>query len=140
MKRIVELFLDPIRMINDIRSELSQGLGLWGPALNVPQLLGGLYYIRETEGWVILLFWFLMIMTAGSIHRNQRFSRLIGVSQSWWLLILPFLYVSAVQKSEFSVFSIWLWYVCITMTISVLLDAFDFHRYITTEDKTYKKR
>ncbi|MEH6477895.1 MAG: hypothetical protein V7727_19550 [Sneathiella sp.] len=140
MKRLVDLFIDPIRMIQDIRRELSRGMGIWGPALNFPQLLGGIYYFGTIEGRLIFFSWLLMIITAGYIHRHQPFSRLIGVSQVWWFPILPLLLGYAWQQTELSIFSVWLWYVCSTMGISLVLDVFDFHRYITTDDRRYARR
>lgn len=140
MTRLFDLFLDPIRMIRDIRTELPRALDVWGAALNFPQLAGGLYFIGTLEGSLVLGSWLLVMLTAGYIHRHQRFSRLIGLCQVWWLPVLPALIQGAVGQTEISVFSVWLWYVCVTMVISLVLDVYDIHRYVSAADRTYRKR
>ena len=120
--RLVDLLIDPFRMIRDIRAELSSAMGLWGPALNVPQVVGGLLFIARAEGAVILIVWVPMIVCAGFIHRHMHFSKLAGICQVWWLPVLSWLIERALSYDAVTPFLVWLWYVIITMTISLILD------------------
>ena len=140
MTRLLDLFVDPIRLVRDIRTELPRAVDIWGAALNLPQLVGGLAFIGTLEGRLVLGSWLLVMLTAGYIHRHQRFSRLIGLCQVWWLPVLPTLLRSAGTQAEAGVFALWLWYVCVTMVISLVLDVYDIRRYLTTADRTYRKR
>jgi hypothetical protein len=64
-------------------------------------------------------------------------SRLIGLGQAWWLLSAPWLLLRAMEQELVSAFSIWLWYVAITIIASIILSAYGFHLFLTSEDQTY---
>ena len=138
--RLLDVLIDPFRMIRDIRAELSRAMGLWGPALNIPQVVGGIVFINRAEGAVILIAWALMIGCAGFIHRHMPFSKLTGICQVWWLPVLPWLIERALSYNSFTPFVIWLWYVIITMTISLILDVIGVYQYIATDNKHYRRR
>ena len=67
--RLIDLVLDPLDMIRSLRREADPGLNIWGPSLLAPQLFGGLYFLDRTEGVVVLVGLFVMLITAGYIRR-----------------------------------------------------------------------
>lgn len=135
--RIAELFTDPLDMIQGIRGEAKIGLRIWGPGLLLPQAIGGLYFITRPEGVVVLVGLIVMLLTAGYIHRHAPLSRLIGLCQVWWLLTVPWLFVQAINQETLSLFSVWLWYVTVTMIISLVMDVYGFHLFLTSKNATY---
>lgn len=125
-------------MIRGIRSESNLAMNIWGPSLLFPQAAGGILFINTKEGVIVLVSLVVMLMTAGYIHRHKPLSRLIGVCQAWWLLIIPWLVQQAMGQEAFSLFSGWLWYVSVTIVISLIMDVYGFHLYLTSDDKTYR--
>lgn len=132
-------FTDIFVLIGDVRRELPRTIDIWGGLLNIPQVIGGLVFIIMPEGAAIFVAWFCAMAVGGQIHRQQRFSRLIGVCHAVWLPLIPFLFLRALDGSDGSVygqaFVIWLWYVLVTMTVSIVFDALDFWRYVSSDDK-----
>jgi hypothetical protein len=137
--RIIELFTDPVDMVRGIRSQANITLRIWGPGLLFPQAIGGLYFINRLEGVVVFAGLVVMLITAGYIHGHAPLSRLIGICQFWWLLTVPWLLDQAMSQQTISVFSAWLWYVTVTMIISLLMDIYGFHLYITSGNTTYRE-
>lgn len=137
--RLLEVFTDPLDMIKGIRTQARGGLRLWGPALLFPQAIGGLIFINTHVGFVVFTGLIAMLLSAGYIHRHAPLSRLIGICQVWWLLTIPWLFGQALDQEMLSVFSIWLWYVVTTMIISLLLDVYGFHQYLTSQNRTYSQ-
>ncbi|MCR9137697.1 MAG: hypothetical protein NXI27_16995 [Alphaproteobacteria bacterium] len=137
--RLLEVFTDPLDMIKGIRTQARGGLRLWGPALILPQAIGGLVFINRPAGFVVFAGLIAMLLSAGYIHRHAPLSRLIGICQVWWLLTIPWLFRQALDQEMLSVFSIWLWYVVTTMIISLLLDVYGFHQYLTSQNRTYSQ-
>ena len=126
------LFLDPISMIRDIRR---QGLGIWiwGGLLNIPQLIGGLFFIRTIEGQVILVTIILTLVVAGQIHKRTPFSRLIGMCHLPWLALLPWLVYRLNYFEHLLQLRIWVYYVAAAILISLFFDALDIYRYMRGE-------
>ncbi len=137
--RILELFTDPVDMVRGLRREAGPGINIWGPTLLAPQAAGGLYFIQTMEGVVVLVSLVLMLVSAGYIHRHAPLSRLIGICQVWWLLIIPWLTQQALAQETLSLFAVWLWYVTVTIIISLLMDFYGFHLYLTSENKSYSE-
>jgi hypothetical protein len=124
----VFLILDALRMIRDIR-RTGRAVGIWGAALNVPQLVGGLLFIATREGQLILATLVFTLVVAGQIHRRARFSRLIGLCHVPWLALLPWL-AYRLQTVDHSVqLRVWGYYVAATIAISLIFDAMDIYRY-----------
>ena len=137
-KRLVELLTDPLDMIRGIRREASRGLRVWGPSLLFPQFIGGIYFGNTQIGLVVLCGVTIMLLTAGYVHRHAPLSRLIGVCQCWWLLTIPWLFHQALLHAEWSIFSVWLWYVVLTITISLIMSAYGFHLYLIDRNSNYR--
>lgn len=140
LERIIDLFTDPLDMIRAIRRESNKSLNIWGPSLLFPQALGGVYFINTREGIVVLVSLILMLVSAGYIHRHAPLSRIIGICQAWWLLIIPWLFKQALHQETLTIFSGWLWYVTVTIIISLLLDVYGVHLYLTTDNKSYREK
>lgn len=109
IQRFIELFTDPLNMIRRIRTESNLGLNIWGPGLLFPQALGGIYFLNTPEGIGVLVALIVMLVTAGYIHRHAPLSRIIGICQAWWLLIIPWLFQQALAQETLFLFSSWLW-------------------------------
>jgi len=139
LRRFFELFTDPLDMIRGIRRESHLGLNIWGPSLLFPQAIGGLLFFDTTEGVIVLVALVLMLVTAGYIHRHAPLSRLIGICQFWWMLIIPWLFQQSLAQQTLSLFSGWLWYVTTMIAISLLMDIYGVHLYLTTDNKTYSE-
>ncbi len=137
--RLIELFTDPFDMVRGLRSSAGGGLNVWGPSLLAPQAVGGLIWINRPEGSVVLLGLVIMLITVGYIHRHEPLSRLIGVGQAWWLLSAPWLLFRAIGQEAPSIFSFWLWYVAITMIVSIVMSAYGFHLFLTSDNQTYEE-
>lgn len=122
------LLLDALRMIRDIRR---QGLviDLWGALLNIPQLVGGLVFIAAIEAQLILAAEIVALAVAGQIHRRQRFSRLIGLCHLPWLVLLPWLGHRLMAHDHAPMLRLWLYYVAVTMLVSLVFDLADVWRY-----------
>ena len=69
------LITDAYKMISDIRSQ-SPGVWLWGGFLNIPQFLGGIYFIAAIEGFLVFVVLVLTQLVAAQIYRRLGFSRL----------------------------------------------------------------
>lgn len=118
----MNLLTDPLKMIRDIRA-LDGGIGNWGAALNIPQVLGGLIFINKPEGLAVLLTVLLTLLVAGQIHRRENFSRLTSICHLPWLVLVPWLLMRMVTQDHSLILSLWLGYVVITIVISLVLDA-----------------
>ena len=137
--RLADLVLDPIDMIRSLRREADPWLNFWGPSLILPQAVGGLVFFGRIEGAVVLGGLISMLVTAGYIHRHAPLSRLTGICQAWWFLTLPWLAERAIDQDTVSVFSVWLWYTVVTMAISIVMDVYGVHLYLTTDNRTYRR-
>jgi len=123
------LFLDPLKMIRDINS-LGGFIGTWGRLLNIPQIIGGLLFIWAIEGQAILLTVILTLLVAGQIHKRARFSRLIGICHLPWLVLLPWIIWRLVSVDHELYLQIWLAYVAITISISLVFDIYDVGKFM----------
>lgn len=124
----MNLILDALRMIGDIR-RTSRAVDVWGAALNVPQFLGGLFFIGTPEGLVVLATLVFTLVVAGQIHRRTPFSRLIGLCHLPWLVLLPWLVHRLLAHEHTLALKAWLAYVAVTMAVSLVFDALDVYRY-----------
>ena len=124
----MNLLLDPFRMIGDI-GRASRAVNAWGAALNIPQVIGGLVFIKTLEGQVVLATVVATLIVAGQIHRNTPFSRLIGLCHIPWLALLPWLVVRLQTQEHSIALQVWGYYVVVTIAISLVFDAIDVYRY-----------
>ena len=135
--RLLELFTDPLDMVRGLRKHAGSAMNLWGPSLLAPQAIGGLYFLDRAEGVAVLAGLIVMLLTAGYIHRHAYLSRLIGVCQAWWMVTAPWLLVRATEQEAVTPFSVWLWYVTITMIASIAMSAYGFHLFLTSDNRSY---
>ena len=119
---------DIFKMISEISAANSR-VNIWGAALNIPQLLGGLIFIRSNEGIIILVSVLVTLLVASQIHKRTRFSRLMALCHLPWLLVLPWLLYRLVINDYSLFFQIWMIYVAVTMLISLVLDVNDMLKY-----------
>jgi len=106
----------------------------------LPQLLGGLYFIRETPGLVILIGRVLSFLIGSQVHRRRPFSKLIGpIGYAHWLLILPYpVYLLMIQTLG-SYLYWFIVYVCVTSMMSAIIDILDVVRYFQQGESSYKR-
>ena len=129
------LVLDALSMIRDIRRQ-GWMIDIWGGALNIPQMIGGLIFIWTFEGAVVLVTNTVALVIAGQIHRRARFSRLIGLCHLPWLVVLPWFVHRLIGTDHSLWLQTWGWYVAATIAISLVFDALDVWRY-TRGQKTF---
>lgn len=129
------LITDAINMIREIR-RIGGAISRWGFLLNIPQLLGGLIFVQTPEGLVIVATAILTLCIAGQIHKRHRFTRLIGICHLPWLIMLPWLLMRMATTDHGWALTLWLVYVCITVTVSLIFDIWDVARYMKG-DKTF---
>ncbi len=122
-------------MIRDI-GRASRAVNIWGAALNVTQIVGGMAFIGTIEGKVILATVVLTLVIAGQIHKRAPFSRLIGLCHLPWLALLPWLVHRLLTVDHSIPLQVWGYYVALTIGISLLFDAGDIYRY-TKGQKTF---
>ncbi|NEZ61667.1 hypothetical protein D0962_02555 [Leptolyngbyaceae cyanobacterium CCMR0082] len=113
---------------------------IWAILYPLPQVLGGLYFIRETPGLVILLGRVLSFIIGSQVHRRRPFSKLIGpIGHAHWLLILPYLFhLLTTQMLDRGLY--WfIMYVCVLTMVSAAIDIPIAVRYFQCGDSFYKR-
>jgi len=113
---------------------------IWATFYPLPQLLGGLYFIGETPGLVILLGRVLSFIIGSQVHRCRPFSKLIGpIGHAHWLLILPYLlYLLTTQVLDTGLY--WfIAYVCVVSMVSAVIDIHSVVRYFQHGESFYKR-
>lgn len=113
---------------------------VWAILYPLPQVLGGLYFIRETPGLVILLGRVLSFVIGSQVHRRRPFSKLIGpIGHAHWLFILPYLlYLLATQPLGDGLH--WfIVYVCVIGIVSAVIDIRDTIGYFQRGESFYKR-
>jgi hypothetical protein len=127
------MFTAPINMIRDIRNR-GGFLAFWGPALNAPQIIGGLIFITTFAGALILILNIVTVTIAGNIHKHSPFSRLTSLCHILWLPLVPYLITVWQAADKTSVFGLWLAYVILTMILCLWLDAVNLWKYYKGND------
>jgi hypothetical protein len=128
-------FVDAINMIRDIRGT-TEVIRVWGALLNMTQLIGGLIFITQIEGQIVLATLIFTLVVAGQIHRKTPFSRLTGLCHLPWIALLPWL-VNRLQTVEHTIyFQAWGYFVAVLIAISLIFDVMDTYRY-TRGQKTF---
>jgi len=123
-------------MRKDIQAE-SRLIGLWGFMLNVPTLLGGLYFANHTEGMAVIASILVSLLIAIQIHKRTPLSRLMGLCHLVFIPTIILLGMQAGQSPLTTAFGIWSTYSLVLMSICVLIDAFDLYRYFVQGNRTY---
>lgn len=123
------LFADAIAMIRAIRAKGGL-ISLWGFALNIPQIIGGLLFIWRPEGAAILIVEVVALMIAGQIHKRDPFSRLTGLCHLPWLVLLPWLLMRLGDPDHGVIFTLWLAYTALTIAVSLIFDVADVVRWL----------
>lgn len=120
---------DAHSMISEIRAQPGP-IGIWGAALNIPQLIGGVIFIFTPEGLAILICELAALAIAGQIHKRERFSRLTSICHLPWLILLPWLHWRMLTTDHSALLMLWLLYVTMTIAISLYFDARELLRYL----------
>jgi hypothetical protein len=127
---------DFIAMRKDIQAQ-SKLIGVWGFMLNVPTLLGGLYFADHLEGVAVITSILVSLLIATQIHKRTPLSRLMGLCH---VVFIPTIILFAMQTGQTPLtmpFGIWSTYSLVLMSICVLIDAFDLYRYFVQGNRTY---
>jgi hypothetical protein len=132
--------MNPIRDFLQMRRDLAAarpGIDVWGAALNLPLLAGGLVFVATIEGALVLATTVLSLLVAPAIHKRRPLSRLMGVCHLPWLPLIPALAWWLATREHGVALQVWLAYAIAVMTVSVVFDAYDLWRCLATENKTY---
>jgi hypothetical protein len=127
---------DFIAMRKDIQAE-SRLISIWGFLLNVPTLLGGLYFANHLEGMAVIASILVSLLIATQMHKRTPLSRLMGLCH---VVFIPTIILFAMQVGQTPLttpFGIWSTYSLFLMSICVLIDAFDLYRYFVQGNRTY---
>lgn len=144
--KILKFFHSPMNLFKDLvqfwnaMGTLPWKIKIWAILYPLPQLLGGLYFIRETPGLVILIGRVLSFFIGSQVHRRRPFSKLIGpIGHAHWLLILPYLlHLLMIQTLDTSLY--WfIVYVCVISMISAIIDILDVVQYFQHGESSYKR-
>ncbi|MFT6006247.1 MAG: hypothetical protein ACI9SX_001221 [Pseudoalteromonas tetraodonis] len=121
-------------------STLPWWIQLWAAVYPLPQVLGGLLFIQQTPGKVILIGRILSLIIGSQVHKRRSFSKLIGpIGHAHWLLIVPYLVYVLMSHSISSELYWFITYVLVLTGISGLLDINDLLKYFRKGDSAYKR-
>lgn len=135
----MNLIKDLVQFWNAMGS-LPWKIQVWAVLYPLPQVLGGLYFIRETPGLVILLGRVLSFAIGSQVHRHRPFSKLIGpIGHVHWLLILPYLLYQLTTQTLDTGLSWFMVYVCVLSMVSSVIDIRDVVGYFQHGDSRYKR-
>ena len=132
----MNLFKKVRTFFSDLRAE-SPATNLWGAILNVPQILGGIYFWYRPEAVIVALVTIITLIVASEIHSRDKFSRLIGICHVFWLPLAPVVALWALDPGEAAGFRIWTGYVAVTMAVSLLFDLRDVYLWRFTANRHY---
>ena len=131
----MHLILDVFEMISGIK-EKSLVVWLWGGLLNIPQFIGGLYFITVIEGLAVLIFLVATLVIAGQIHKRTPFSRRIVFCHIPWLALMPWIVYRLIILEHPTALSFWLYYVSAAICISLVFEVFEAYR-LARGDETF---
>ena len=98
-----------------------------------------LLFIHTTEGQVVFSIFLLSALGMALIYKELGFVRLLGLGHLFWVPMLVWLAGRLPHLAAGTSLKTWLFLVCVTNTISLILDAMDVTRYIRGERKPYYK-
>lgn len=131
------LIIDTMRMIRDI-DRGSFWLGMWGKALNLPQIIGGIWFLPRLEATLILIACVASVVIAAQVHKRSPFTRLTSWVHLPWLPLLPYLIHALQSEGVGTPFGIWLAYVTATIAISLILDVRNLWLYYLTDNGQFE--
>lgn len=128
---------DARNMISDL-NRVSPFLRVWGPALNIPHVVGGLIFIGRIEAALVLVTCIFSVVVAAQIHKRRPFSRLTSLVHVVWLPLFPMLLDVLMTQGAVGAYGIWLTYVVITMGVSLILDAWNIILILFTRNNAFE--
>lgn len=131
------LITDTKRMIDDINCS-SFWLGLWGAALNIPQVAGGLLFLPRLEAALILFACVGSVVIAAQMHKRAPFTRRTSWAHLPWIPLLPYLAQSMALENLVTPFGLWLAYVVATIALSLVLDVRNLWLYYVAGDDQFE--
>ena len=135
----MNLFKDLVQFWNAMGT-LPRTIHIWAILYPLPQVLGGLYFIRETPGLVILISRVLSFVIGSQVHRSRPFSKLIGpIGHAHWLLILPYLFYLLTTQTLDTGLYWFILYVCVLSMVSAVIDILIVVRYFQQGDSLYQR-
>ena len=131
------LITDTKRMIDDINNH-SFWLGVWGAALNIPQIIGGFIFLPRIEAFLVLVACVASVSVAAQMHKNAPFTRLSSWVHLPWLALLPYLLTSLRDEGVETFIGLWLSYVIVTMVICLALNVRNLYLYYFTDNSQFE--
>lgn len=131
------LITDTKLMIDDINNH-SFWLGVWGKALNIPQVIGGIIFLPRIEAFLVLIACVGSVLVAAQIHKKAPFSRLTSWVHLPWLALLPYLFASLRDEGVGTFFGLWLAYVAVTMVVCLALNVRNLYLYYLTDNSQFE--
>jgi len=107
----------------------SKAMDVWGKLLNIPPLLGALWFLPDDAAISVAIAMPVSLLIAVAIHKQQPLSRLIGLCHVVFIPALWLLYQAVDWPPTLSGFQVWAWYCLILMGVSVVLDVRSIFQY-----------
>jgi hypothetical protein len=98
-----------------------------------------LLFIHTTEGQVVFSIFLLSALGVALIYKELGFVRLLGLGHLLWVPMLVWLAGRLPHLAAGTSLETWLFLLCVTNTISLILDAVDVTRYIRGERQPYHR-
>jgi len=124
-------------MIDDL-NRTSPFMRVWGPLLNFPMVIGGLFFISHFESVMILGTCIGTVLVAAQIHKRAPFTRLSSLVHVVWLPLFPYLVQVLIDRGVADLYSAWLAFVTLTMGICLALDALNIALYLSSSNNKYE--
>lgn len=105
-------------------------LQVWVTLLGGTNLLGGLYFIREVEGQVVLGTFLVSLLLMTAVIKYTGFGRLVGAGHIVWVPMIGYLLWVLSSVEVYQPLHCWLIAIIALDTISLALDAYSTVLYV----------
>lgn len=106
---------------------------LWLGVLVAVNLLGGMVFILQPEGWVTVAVFLANAVAMISLYGARGFVRLLGIAHILWAPLVVWLWMRLEMAPETGWLRVWMLSVIGCNTVSLLIDTVDVFRYVRGE-------
>lgn len=131
------LIKDAFAMIADLRQH-APGIGRWGGLLNIPQIVGGLFFLPRVDAALILAACIGSVVVAAQMHKRTPFTRLTSIVHVVWVPLFPYLLTVVMAHGVSDAFGVWLACVVVTMGVSLVLDVWNLVLYAFSRNRQFE--
>ncbi len=106
---------------------------MWLALLITANLIVPLFYSSTLEAQITIGALLLSFVTMSYIHSKRGYVRLLGIGHIFWVPLVLWLGLRALETELSDAFGVWLASVVVLNTISLIIDAIDAVRYVNGE-------